>query len=424
MDKQSPPSNTMERLPISPHDARGLRRVQLVFILGALTAFGPLSIDMYLPALPSLSRDFSTGASQVQLTLSACLLGLALGQAIVGPISDSLGRQRPLLSGLTAYALASLLCVVAPSVYALAGLRLVQGIAGAAGIVIARAIVRDLHSGVAAARFYSLLMLVNGLAPILAPLFGGLLLRFTSWRGVFIVLAIIGSLLLLAAATGLSETLPAERRQQGGVRVTIKTFRRLLSDRSYLGYALSCGLAFAAMFAYISGSPFVLQDIYGLSPQLFSITFAVNACGLVVAGQVNGRLVGRVSLLRLLTVGLVATATGGAALLAVITSGGAGLVGVLPSLFVVVASLGFVLPNATALALTNYPRTAGSASALLGVLQFAIGAAAAPLVGVLGAKTALPMAVVMAALSVSALTVFMLLVRGRPSQASIADANS
>ncbi len=417
----------MERLPVSPHNSphnfRGLRRVQFVFILGALTAFGPLSIDMYLPALPSLSRDFGTGASPVQLTLSACLLGLALGQAIAGPISDSLGRRRPLLAGLTAYALASLLCVIAPSVYALAGLRLVQGIAGAAGIVIARAIVRDLHSGVAAARFFSLLMLVNGLAPILAPLSGGLLLRFTSWRGVFIVLAVIGMLLLLAAATGLGETLPAERRQHGGVRVTIKTFRQLLSDRFYVGYALSCGLAFAAMFAYISGSPFVLQDIYGLSPQLFSVTFAVNACGLVVAGQVNGRLVGRVSPLRLLTAGLVATATGGAALLAVVTTGGTGLVGVLPSLFVVVASLGFVLPNATALALTNYPRTAGSASALLGVLQFAIGAAAAPLVGILGAKTALPMAVVMATLSVSALAVFVVLVRGRRSQASIADVN-
>src|SRR5947209_9366801 len=276
------------------------RRGQLVFILGSLSAFGPLSIDMYLPALPSLSRDFGTGASQVQLTLSACLLGLALGQAIAGPISDSLGRRRPLLAGLTAYALASLLCVVAPSVYALAGLRLLQGIAGAAGIVIARAIVRDLHSGVAAARFYSLLMLVNGLAPILAPIFGGLLLRFTSWRGVFIVLAIIGTLLLLAAATGLGETLPPERRRSGGVLATITTFRQLLANRPFMGYALSCGLAFAAMFAYIAGSPFVLQEIYGLSPQLFSVIFGTNALGLVIASQGNGRLVGRVPPERLL----------------------------------------------------------------------------------------------------------------------------
>src|SRR6266568_4222203 len=209
----------MSSTPVPTHDSRSPRRAWLVFILGALSAFGPLSIDMYLPALPSLSRDFGTGASQAQLTLSACLLGLALGQTIAGPISDALGRRRPLLVGLTAYALASLLCVVAPSVLALVVLRFVQGCAGAAGIVIARAVVRDLHSGEALARFFSLLMLVNGLAPILAPLFGGLLLRFTSWRGVFIV------------------------------------------------------LAFAAMFAYISGSPFVMQEIYRLSPQLFSVTF-------------------------------------------------------------------------------------------------------------------------------------------------------
>src|SRR5438876_3031149 len=400
---------------------RSLRRAHLVFILGALSAFGPLSIDMYLPALPSLSRDFGTGAAQAQLTLSACLLGLALGQVIAGPISDALGRRRPLLVGLTAYALASLLCVGAPSVFVLVVLRFVQGCAGAAGIVIARAVVRDLHSGEALARFFSLLMLVNGLAPILAPLFGGLLLRFTSWRGVFIVLAVIGALLLLAAATGLGETLPPDRRQSGGIRATIMTFRQLLASRSFVGYALSCGLAFAAMFAYISGSPFVLQDIYGLSPQLFSVMFGANALGLMTAGQINGRLVGRVPLTRLLAAGLTATATGGVALLAVVITGGIGLVGILPSLFVVVSSLGFVLPNATALALSGHPRSAGSASALLGVLQFAIGATAAPLVGISGTRTALPMSVVMATLGVSALVAFVLLVRGRGSHASIAD---
>ncbi len=389
--------------PKSSYNPKKPRRVQLVFILGALTAFGPFSIDMYLPALPSLSRDFGTGAAQTQLTLGACLLGLALGQVIAGPISDALGRRRPLLVGLAAYALASLLCVVAPSVYALVALRFIQGFAGAAGIVIARAIVRDLHSGVAAARFFSLLMLVNGLAPILAPIFGGLLLRYTSWRGIFIVLAIIGTLLLLATATGLGETLPPDRRQSGGVSATKTTFRQLLADRPYMGYALSCGLAFAAMFAYISGSPFVLQDIYGISPQLFSVIFGMK---------------------RLLVVGLIANATGGMALLSVVTIGGIGLVGILPSLFVVVASLGFVLPNATALALQDHPRIAGSASALLGVLQFSIGAAAAPLVGAFGARTALPMSVVIATLGCSALLAFMLLVRGRRTHASISEANS
>ncbi len=353
------PQRPHQPLSVSSHVPRSPRRAQLVIILGALTAFGPLSIDMYLPALPSLSRDFGASTSQTQLTLSACLLGLAAGQAIAGPISDALGRRRPLLVGLTAYALASLLCVVAPSVFVLVALRFVQGTAGAAGIVIARAIVRDLHSGVAAARFFSLLMLVTGLAPILAPILGGLLLRFTSWRGVFIILAIIGTLLLLAAAVGLGETLPPDRRQSGGIHTALATFYQLLTNRSFIGYALPCGLAFAAMFAYISGSPFVLQSSYGISPQLFSIIF------------------------------------------------------VLPPLFVVVSSLGFVLPNATALALSDHPRTAGSASALIGVLQFAIGATAAPLVGVAGPRTILPMSIVIASLGISALAAFLLLGRSR-----------
>jgi len=384
--------------------------VQLILILGALSAFGPLSIDMYLPALPALTRAFGASASETQLTLSACLLGLALGQTISGPLSDALGRRRPLLIGLACYALASLLCALAPSVFALAALRLVQGVAGAAGIVIARAVVRDLHSGIAVARFFSLLMLVNGLAPILAPVFGGQLLRYTSWRGVFVTLAIIGILLFLAAATGLRETLPAGRRQTGGIRTTLTTFRGLLTDHAFLGYALSCGLAFAAMFAYISGSSFVLQDIYGVSPQGFSLIFGSNALGLVVAGQVNGRLVGRVPPVRLLAAGLTTSAAGAVALLVVVISG-VGLVGVLPSLFVVVASLGFVMPNAAALALSGHQRTAGSASALLGVLQYAIGAAAAPLVGIAGADTAVPMALVIATLGVCALAALMLLGR-------------
>jgi len=238
-----------------------------------------------------------------------------------------------------------------------------------------------------------------------------------------IVLAIIGTLLLLAAATGLGETLPPERRRSGGVLATITTFRQLLANRPFMGYALSCGLAFAAMFAYIAGSPFVLQEIYGLSPQLFSVIFGTNALGLVTASQINGRLVGRVPPVRLLVAGLIATATGGVALLSVVTIGGIGLVGILPSLFVVVSSLGFVMPNATALALSDHPRIAGSASALLGVLQYAVGATVAPLVGAFGTATALPMAVVIGTLGCSALVVFVLLVGGNRSQTRITGVN-
>ncbi|HEV7213558.1 MAG TPA: Bcr/CflA family multidrug efflux MFS transporter [Chloroflexota bacterium] len=386
-------------------------RLRLIVILGALTAFGPLSIDMYLPALPSLSREFGDSPSQTQLTLSACLLGLALGQTVAGPFSDALGRRRPLLVGLAAYALASLLCAFAPSVGVLVALRFVQGCA--AGIVIARAVVRDMYSGVAVARYFAVLMLVNGLAPILAPIFGGQLLRFTSWRGVFVTLTVVGLLLLLATATGLGETLPAERRQSGGLATTLATSRRLLGDRAFLGVALSGGLAFAAMFSYISGSSFVLQDIFGVSPQQFSFIFGLNALGIVVAGQVSGRLVGRVAPQRLLETGLILQATGGVALLGMVTIG-VGLAGVLPSLFLVVASVGLVMPNATALALVGHPRTAGSASALLGVLQYAIGAAAAPLVGIGGTRTAMPMALVIAALGVCALICFTLFSRAAP----------
>jgi MFS transporter, DHA1 family, multidrug resistance protein len=386
---------------------RGWRRIRLVVILGSLSAFGPLSIDMYLPSLPTLTHDLQASASAAQLTLSACLLGLALGQVIAGPMSDSLGRRRPLMVGLAAYILASLLCAVAPSIYLLIGMRFVQGAAGAAGIVIARAAVRDMYSGIAVVRFFSVLTLVSGIAPIAAPIVGSLILQVASWRGVFLILAALVSLMLVAALTGLPETLPPTRRQAGELRTTLQTFRRLLADRLFIGYALSCGLSFAAMFAYISGSPFVIQNVYGLSPQTFSLIFGTNALGIAVLGQINGRLVGRVPPRRLLASALLAVATGSTVLLVAVLLN-TGLVGILPALFVVVASQGMVLPNATALALADYPSTAGSASALLGALQFSIGAAVAPLVGIGGATTALPMAAVIATLGLSALITFSL----------------
>jgi DHA1 family bicyclomycin/chloramphenicol resistance-like MFS transporter len=277
--------------------------------------------------------------------------------------------------------------------------------------VIARAAVRDLYSGIAVVRFFSVLTLVSGIAPIAAPIIGGLILEVASWRGVFLILAVLVSLMLLAALTGLPETLPPERRQLGELRSTLRIFRRLLADRLFVGYALSCGLSFAAMFAYISGSPFVIQNVYGLSPQVFSFIFGANALGIAVLGQVNGRLVGRVAPRRLLASALVAVAAGSSALLVAVLLN-TGLLGILPALFVVVASQGMVLPNATALALADYPSAAGSASALLGTLQFSIGATIAPLVGAAGATTALPMAAVIATLGVAALVTFTVFGRG------------
>ena len=379
-----------------------MRRLALIIVLGALTAFGPMSIDMYLPAFPALTRHFHATEAQVQLTLTACLAGLALGQLLYGPVSDALGRRRPLYAGLAAYAAASALCVVAPSVTVLTGLRLVQGLGGAAGIVIARAVVRDLYSGVAAARFFSLLMLVTGLAPMLAPLAGAQVLRFTSWQGVFVVLSGYGLVLLVGVALALPETLPMERRRRGGLRHTLRTFRGLSRDRTFLGYALGGGLVFAAMFAYISGSSFVTQEIYGVSPQVFGLIFGVNALGIVLASQVNSALLGRVAPGTLLAVALAVHLAGGLGVLAAVASGSHRLVWLLPPLFLTVAMVGVVLPNTTALALAGHPKAAGSASALLGLGQFVFGAAAAPLVGLGGRGTALPMGIVIASLGLAA----------------------
>jgi MFS transporter, DHA1 family, multidrug resistance protein len=385
---------------------------RFALILGALSSFGPLSIDMYLPAFPAMAGELRTGPFEIQLNLTACTIGLALGQLIAGPMSDTLGRRRPLLVGVAVFTITSLLCAITPSAAMLVVLRLVQGLGGAAGIVIARAVVRDLYSGVALARFFSLLLLVNGLAPVIAPVLGGQVLHWVSWRGVFVVLGAIGLVLLIGAALGLPETLPVARRRPGSLRVNLRTFRDLLRDRFFLGYALACALAFASMFTYISDSSFVLQDLFGLSPQGFSLVFGLNSLGIMAVGQLNSWLVSRVTPRRLLLVGLVITVSGGLVLLVAALTG-VGLIGVLPGLFLVASSIGMVFPNATALAMADHPTTAGNASALLGVLQFFVGGITAPLAGASGAVSTVSMAVVMAVLAVGALVVFLVLTRGK-----------
>jgi DHA1 family bicyclomycin/chloramphenicol resistance-like MFS transporter len=383
-----------------------LRPVKRLLILGGLTAIAPVSIDMYLPALPQLEDDLAAGASLTQLTVTSCLIGLAVGQVVTGPISDRWGRRAPLVACMALYAVASVACAVAPTVEVLVGARLVQGLTGSAGVVIARAVVRDLYEGALAARYFSWLLSVSALAPVLAPLVGGQLLHVTTWRGILGVLAGLGALLVAAVLIGLPETLPAHERRRGGVRDTGRVFRQLLRDRHYVAYALCGGFAFAAMFAYIAGSPLVLQDAYGLSPQAFSFAFAANGLGIVAAGQLSGRLAGRASPRRLLAAGLAISLTGATALLAAVLAG-AGLVAVLPSLFLVVGSLGLIMPNSSALAMSSWPpAVAGRASALLGLLQFVIGGAVSPLVGVAGSDTAVPMAIVIATLSSAAVLAY------------------
>ncbi|WP_206832028.1 multidrug effflux MFS transporter [Alicyclobacillus fructus] len=377
-------------------------RFRLAALLGSLTAIAPLSIDMYLPALPSMARDLHAAASVAQLSLTACLLGLAVGQLFAGPLSDALGRKRPLLVGLGLYLLASFACGLMPSAWGLVAIRVVQGLCGSAAIVIARAIARDLYSGAELTRFFSMLMLVNGVAPILAPVIGGQLLRFTNWRGVFIILGCVGAALWIWSLCGLRETLEPERRNRSGLGGALRAFGILFRDPVFLAYAISQGLVSAGMFAYISGSPFVLQDIYGLSPQAFSACFAVNGIGIVIASQISGHLARRVEGRRIFRVGVILAALGGLGLLASVLLG-LGLAGILPSLFVLVSCVGVVSTLGSSLAMQHHAKQAGSAAGLIGVFQLLLGAATTPLVGLGGSHDSLPMGVVIAVADVGAL---------------------
>ncbi|WP_204017629.1 multidrug effflux MFS transporter [Sphaerimonospora thailandensis] len=378
----------------------GARRLRLLATLGALSAFGPLSLDLYLPVLPQLGRDLAAGDALAQLTMSMCLVGLALGQLVAGPLSDRVGRRKPLLIGVAAYAATSLLCAFAPGIWSLIGVRLVQGLAGAAGLVIARAIVRDLFDGAAAARVYSMLMIVSGLAPIAAPLAGAQLSRFMDWRGLFVVLAGIGVLLVLAAL-GVPETLDPAERHSGGVRATGRQFAVLARDRSFTGYCLMLSLAACTLFTYIGLSSFVLQHEYQVGPQAFSVIFAVNSVGIVLAGNLNGLLVGRYGPRPMLVTGLVVCVAGSVIALGGVAAGW-GLPVLLSGLFLMVSSGGLVAPNASALALIPHGERAGTASAFLGVLQFLAGAVVPPLVS-MGGATALSMTLTITAAALVAL---------------------
>ncbi|NUS09901.1 MAG: multidrug effflux MFS transporter [Streptomyces sp.] len=379
-------------------DARRQAHVGLLvtLVLGGLTALPPLSMDMYLPALPQVTDALHSSASTVQFTLTACLAGMAVGQLLVGPLSDRFGRRRPLLVGMAVYVLATAVCALAPTAPLLVGFRLVQGLAGAAGIVISRAIVRDLYDGVEMARFFSTLMLISGVAPIVAPVIGGQILRLTDWRGVFVVCTAIGLLLTAVVWRALGETLPPEQRHSGELAGTFGAFRGLLADRAFTGYVVAGSFAFAGLFTYVSASSFVVQDIYGASPQTFSLLFGLNSIGIVAVGQLNGKvLVGRVDLDRVLAVGLLLI-TAAAAMLLLFTTGvfgRASLPEVAASLFVMMASMGLVLPTTNTQALLRTKRNAGSASALIGTSSFLVGALISPLASVAGDGTAIPMAV-------------------------------
>jgi DHA1 family bicyclomycin/chloramphenicol resistance-like MFS transporter len=381
----------------------------LAAVLGLLTIFGPMFLDLYLPVLPALTAELQSTTSVAQLTITACLLGLAIGQIIAGPLSDRFGRRMPLLIGVIAYTVTSALCAISPTIETLIIARFVQGLAGAVGIVIAQAAGRDVYSGGKLLRYYGRLTVLGGLAAIIGPVIGGQLAAVTDWRGVFLFLAAVGIAILVASLLVFRETLPEHRRTTGGLSHTLSDFRRLLADRVFIGAVLITGFTYSAIFAYLSGATYILQGMYGLSPQGYSFAFGLNSLGFVIFGFIAGRLAERWSERGTLAAGLLMALTGALGLLATALLH-LPLIAIVLSLFTMVSGVAVTSPPATSLALKDYPDIAGTASSLLGLARFAFGGLAAPLVGIGGANDPVPFGVV-AAVAAAAAALCMGLVR-------------
>ena len=392
----------------------------LFAVLGGLTVAGPLTTDIYLPGLPSVAHDLSASTSATQITLSVFFIGLGVGQIFAGPLSDVHGRRRPLIAGMAAYAATSIACALAPSLPVLVGMRLLQGMAAAAGVALSRAVVRDLYSGAAASRYLSHLMAVAALAPVLAPVLGGQILHYTSWRGVFAVVSAFAIVLAVATARVLPETLAPEHRRRGSFGQMRAGYGLLLRDRSFVGYSVMCGLGFATVVVYVAGAPFVYENVHGLSPRLFALVYGSGALLMIVAAQANARLVGRVAPRRLLVFGLTMLVIGAAAMLASVEIKSVGLATLIVAGGVLMLSWTFVIPNAVALALTDHAGMAGTASSVIGLSQFTFAGVLAPLAGIGGSRTALPMAIVVLACASGSAAMFILLVKAR-APAPLAD---
>jgi len=378
-----------------------------ILILGALSAFGPLAIDFYLPAFPAMALAFGTDEQHVQLTLAAYFLGLSIGQLMYGPVADRFGRRIPLLTGVGLFTAASLACAYAPNLEWLLGARFVQALGGCAGMVISRAIVSDKCDAVGSAKVFSQLMLVMGLAPILAPMLGGLLVNTTGWQSIFLALSGFSALAAVAVALGLPESMPAHVPRQP-LSGALRQYGRLLSDPVYLGHALTGGIAIAGMFAYIAGSPFVFIKLYGVPAEHFGWLFGTNAAGFILVAQVNARLLAKRGPAFLLARTVWIYLAAGLTLLAVSSLHTEQLWPLLIPLFICIASLGCILPNASACAMNGQGARAGSASAMLGCLQFSVAAGAASLVGILYDGSAMPMAMVISLCGVLVVSIAML----------------
>jgi DHA1 family bicyclomycin/chloramphenicol resistance-like MFS transporter len=410
----------------APQSLTRRNRFVLALLLGGACALGPFSIDMYLPALPTVAKDLHASASAIALTITAFLVGLAIGQIFAGPLSDTYGRRRPLLLGTGLFAVAAGLGALAPSAPALIVLRAIAGLSAAAGIVITNAVVTDHYRGKESARFLSRLVLVSGLAPIVAPIVGGQVLRFTSWRGIFGVLAGLGVVLFVGLLIWLKESLPPQRRAVHGVAGSLRTMRMLSRDARFTRLAVSGALTSTAFFGYLASSSFIFQGTYGASPAMFSLLFSINAVGMLLSSQLNHFLLRWWSPRVLLGAGLCVCVLAGLALLAVTLIGGLGIWALSVSLFVLVSAVNFLMPDSTALALSLHPEWAGSASAYYGTFRLGLGALATPLVAIGGASSALPLAIVVAVSTIGALGVFASVARrlGSPPAAPLSAAEA
>ena len=368
------------------------KQLWLTVFLGLMTAMAPLATDMYLPALPTVQLDMGISASLAQMTLTMTMLGMALGQIFAGPVSDRYGRKWPLAAGMVIFTLSTVGCVWAQDIMLFLFFRFVSGFAGASGIVIAKAIARDVCEGPELTKFFAMLMMVNGLAPIIAPVIGGQILLFTSWRGVFVLLVAVGIFQLIATII-YKETLPADKRLKG-LRESFAKFPLLLKNRYFLGHCLVQCFVFGAFFSYLAGSSFVFQNIFQVSPQMFSLIFGGIGAGLLLAGALPARLAGRVEDVKMLQVSLIVPLVG-SGLLLLAFSARAGMEIILPVLFLTITPLSVMGAASFSLALSRQGKNAGSASALIGFFSMILGGCMMPLVGIAGENTAIPMCVIM-----------------------------
>ena len=386
------------------------KRIWIALILGFLASIPPFATDFYLPALPQMTLDLSTNASLVQLSLTACLLGMALGQFVIGPYSDVWGRRIPLTVSLIIFVVSTILCAFSPNIWVLVILRFIQGFSGAGGVVLSRAIVRDLYTGYEVTKFMALLTLINGVITILAPVAGGQLLKITDWRGIFFILGVISIIILISMMVGIKETLPVESRTESGLKHTVSNFGNLFKDKTFMGYTLTSGLIFGGFFGYMSASPFVLQDIYGLSVQEYSFSFAINATGVILATYIADRFVGKLGESKILMFFLSLSLFASLLLLVSIPLQW-NIIFILISFFLIFSCMGVVSMLCNSLGMQSQDKNAGSASALLGLVPFIIGAITAPLVGIGGGNTAVPMAIVIVICNIGAFVSFKRLVR-------------